>query len=734
MGGLRLRFRHRARFLGGAAVLVVAAAALATVPPLRVGAVTTISVNTAQDAPDPTPNDSTCDTATTSAAAGECSLRAAVQTANHDGTATITLPSATFVLNAQPDGTEEDSGDLEVTGAVTINGQGQGSSVVDGNRTDRVFHVFKSGSTPSLALSGMTVQHGKLSSRLQCVSSGADGRGGGGILVQDGGTLSLSHITVDSNQTCLASGLGGPGAGAQGGGIEQLGAGSATITDSTVSNNKAMVGGGVSEALFGSRQVAGTVTITRSAVTANQAFDFAAGVDEDGGGTVTIRQSTVSNNNAHNDGSVPGFTTTSDAGAVIEDGGGTVDVEDSIVDGNTSDDQAAGVNEDGGGVLIVRRTTISNNTALDSAGGMYLDGGGTVTIDSVQVLNNHVTGAEPKHSNFSGSGGGINEDGGDEVTITNSRISGNTSAFAAGIYFDGGGTYSIAKTTIDGNTATALGDQAISEDGIGGGILNDGLGTAQVTNTTINGNKASRGGSGYVLPNLQFAGARAAARSQPQATIRGVQTLLNDTITDNTTSDPNGGGDIDNGLSALMMQLKNTIVAGGSPVNCVGKVTSQGHNLDSGSSCGFAAPGDMSNRDPQLQPLASNPPGGPPTRLQRQGSPVIDAASSDCPPPQTDERGVTRPQGPACDIGAVEFRAADIPTPTPSPTSTPTPTPSPTSTSTPTPTAAAAPITAPNTGGAPPQAAPLWMLGFGLAAIGFAVLLRRRRRSQLRGS
>ncbi|MFQ5880811.1 MAG: choice-of-anchor Q domain-containing protein, partial [Dehalococcoidia bacterium] len=45
-----------------------------------------------------------------------------------------------------------------------------------------------------------------------------------------------------------------------------------------------------------------------------------------------------------------------------------------------------------------------------------------------------------------------------------------------------------------------------------------------------------------------------------------------------------------------------------------------------------------------------------------------DAGSPDCPPPATDQRGVARPQGAACDIGAYEFEvAAPSPTPTPTP-------------------------------------------------------------------
>jgi hypothetical protein len=55
-----------------------------------------------------------------------------------------------------------------------------------------------------------------------------------------------------------------------------------------------------------------------------------------------------------------------------------------------------------------------------------------------------------------------------------------------------------------------------------------------------------------------------------------------------------------------------------------------------------------------LAALADN--GGPTqTHALLPGSPAIDAASDDCPPPATDQRGVSRPQGAKCDIGAFEL-------------------------------------------------------------------------------
>jgi hypothetical protein len=91
--------------------------------------------------------------------------------------------------------------------------------------------------------------------------------------------------------------------------------------------------------------------------------------------------------------------------------------------------------------------------------------------------------------------------------------------------------------------------------------------------------------------------------------------------------------------------------------NCFGNRFQEpfGFNLDSGTSCRLSQATDLSNTDPMLAALADN--GGPTqTQALEPGSPAIDhggTSANGCPP--TDQRGVTRPQGPACDIGAFEF-------------------------------------------------------------------------------
>ena len=92
-----------------------------------------------------------------------------------------------------------------------------------------------------------------------------------------------------------------------------------------------------------------------------------------------------------------------------------------------------------------------------------------------------------------------------------------------------------------------------------------------------------------------------------------------------------------------------------------GTVIDGGYNLDSGTTCALTAATDENSADPQLGPLQAN--GGPTqTMAPSAASPVIDAIPAGvngCGTTiKTDQRGVHRPQGLGCDIGAYE--AGDV--------------------------------------------------------------------------
>jgi hypothetical protein len=128
-------------------------------------------------------------------------------------------------------------------------------------------------------------------------------------------------------------------------------------------------------------------------------------------------------------------------------------------------------------------------------------------------------------------------------------------------------------------------------------------------------------------------------------------TLANNIVTNSDTTEPALG---DNLVSTNMpVTLLNTILSHAqSKTNVSGPITDGGHNICSDSSANFISPTSRENTDPLLAPLTDN--GGPTgTMALLPGSPAIDAGDDSlC--PAADQRGVPRPIGVHCDIGAYE--------------------------------------------------------------------------------
>jgi hypothetical protein len=96
----------------------------------------------------------------------------------------------------------------------------------------------------------------------------------------------------------------------------------------------------------------------------------------------------------------------------------------------------------------------------------------------------------------------------------------------------------------------------------------------------------------------------------------------------------------------------NTIGGAFEPQNAAGSVQDLGRNLSSDATPGLNAPGSLNHSDPFLAPLGDYR--GPTLSMAlRTGSPALDAGDpADC--PAADQRGMPRPQGAACDLGALE--------------------------------------------------------------------------------
>jgi CSLREA domain-containing protein len=287
--------------------------------------------------------------------------------------------------------------------------------------------------------------------------------------------------------------------------------------------------------------------------------------------------------------------------------------------------------------------TIANGHAFGSGGGVESGDSATLTLTRVVVQSNRASGA------LANLGGGI-YNGGEldlrEVDVLSNSVSGNSASVGGGIANAGG--LSMTDTNIAENHAQAE----------GGGLDNGASGSASITRSTFSGNIS--GGSGGAirnrgtvgLTNATISGNHAGPRGGGLHNTLGSATLTHVTITANSSGLAGGGISNSNGTTLL----RSTLVANASAPagqDCSGTITSDGGNLDSGTSCGFAIPTDISSANPQLDAPASN---GSRTHTHAllAGSPAIDAARQGASCPGTDQRLVPRPQGNGCDIGAYE--------------------------------------------------------------------------------
>ncbi|HET7051990.1 MAG TPA: fibronectin type III domain-containing protein [Solirubrobacteraceae bacterium] len=384
-----------------------------------------------------------------------------------------------------------------------------------------------------------------------------------------------------------------------------------------------------------------TVTIKDLTLTGGRAGVGNAGGDGVNGGAILNGGSLVLIDSA---------VTNSNAGA---GGPGAVGVTSGGTDGGTGGDGGAGGS--GGaiyntGALTLQSTTIAGNSAgAGGAGGQ--GGGGTATggnggaggsggqaggvanaggtiavVDSTFRGNDAGTGGRGGDGGpgpTAGTGGiGGSASGGGGIVSTGGSLSVTNSTFASNSAGDGGAGGDGARASGAGNAGPGGNG---GSGGNGGGIDVLGVGSSALENVTIAGNSAGGGGAGG------FAGFPPPAGPIATAGPAGVS-----------------GGIFSQGGGTT---VQNSLLASNSGGNCSGSVLDSGHNL---SFAGAGCPASFATSDPNLGPLQNN--GGPAQTISlAPGSAAIDkvpATGSGC--PATDERGVDRPSGSGCDIGAYE--------------------------------------------------------------------------------
>jgi hypothetical protein len=186
------------------------------------------------------------------------------------------------------------------------------------------------------------------------------------------------------------------------------------------------------------------------------------------GGTVTITNSTFSNNVAYRS-----------SGGGITNFLGTITINNSTISSNSSTGGSAGGIENRG-IMNINNSTIANNSVRGGIGGGIANWGGTLTITNSTISGNKAVDA-----------GGIFHVNRGIVTITGTTITGNQAIDGGGMAI-GQGNNTPARTTITNSTIS--GNKAINK---GGAIFTSKRTITQITNSTISGNVAGKGGSGF---------------------------------------------------------------------------------------------------------------------------------------------------------------------------------------------------------------------------------------------
>ena len=307
--------------------------------------------------------------------------------------------------------------------------------------------------------------------------------------------------------------------------------------------------------------------------------------------------------------------------------------------------------ENAGGTLSVTDCIFSNNSAPSGGGAIHNGGGGSLTITRVTFSSNH-----------SSYGGAINSGEG-SLGITDSTFNSNTATVGGGAidnYHSTGHTATITDSTFSGNSAVH-----------GGAIINDDIGILNITNSTFSANTASTDGGGMNnhigttnLTNSTFSGNDSANGGSLSNSEGGTLNVTNSTF---SSSGASASGTLRN--YAGTVTLRNSILArdGGTSCSNSGTLNADTYNLASDTSCASATQTSLANL--HLGPLQDN--GGltqtmallPGSVAIGAGDDTVCAAGVGAPnygAGGIDQRGVVRPHGVHCDVGAFEAQQLEL--------------------------------------------------------------------------
>lgn len=354
------------------------------IPPPQPSTTVTVQVDTVIDSNAPAYQVCT-------AAADDCSLRGAISKANADPGKAYVLQlvgGQTYYLTLEGAGENDNAtGDLDLKGYVTLATVGEENARIDGNRNDRVLHIFRGVRS---SLYGVTIQNGEPN----------PGENGGGILNM--GNLILEEVSITNNKAGpgLPGFWGSPGSTGENGGYNENGGrgenggdggsggdggdgggiyntGILTITRSTISSNNAGTGGlggfGGSGGRGGNGGMASYFEVGHGGSGGNGGQGGMGGDGGSGGGiynlgTLVLINSTVSGNGA----GLGGFGGEGGDGGDGGNGGAHVYTSCGGIGGDGGDGGRGGLGGSGGGIDGFGTVSMASSTITANSGG---DGG-----------------------------------------------------------------------------------------------------------------------------------------------------------------------------------------------------------------------------------------------------------------------------------------------------------------------------------------------------------------------
>lgn len=382
----------------------------------------------------------------------------------------------------------------------------------------------------------------------------------------------------------------------------------------------------------------------------------------------------------------------SNGGGVGNNGGNLTLTNVTLQNNSAKSTTGGGLNNSGRAITKLENCLIKENDAAQGGGGIYNEGSNSLTINNSKIFANiasyaggllsfgkltlnHVEISSNNATSSSSTAGIIIS--GNEATLNNSNIFNNPNTADNSINNVKVSVHenlaSPATLTINNSTVTAMVPPADPKFTKcvnvlnSGGTLNLNGSTLKLENETCTGNGSAIKISNLVSGPKNFQPVTSITNSTLSNYNKGfevdssVSTVLTPpaqvTIQQSTFNSSISGAEaihVNSTNASNLIDLKNSILANGCSYAGGNPLTSSGFNLEKQSNCISSPLGsDQQNIDPKVGSLKNNG-GETETYSITSESPAFDKGDCTGLTNPTDQRGITRPKGNACDIGSFE--------------------------------------------------------------------------------